>query len=214
MNRAVFESPHTLDEIIKILEVLDNRTVFSDKTIHLQSDRLVKPLLDEFLPLRQFMRLCPDSRGRLSPHSNDGPDAIVTHPDGSETTIQIVVSHRSQSEAYGREMLAEGRVVFPARRRERVNGKIEETGRALQAPASRVAAVVTQVQAAFQKKVKRFQGGSKADVLLIYGQMSLVDESWKLRVREHFDKAESIPFARIVVCDQNGVHIDYTKCEP
>ncbi|HWB06278.1 MAG TPA: hypothetical protein VG796_24860 [Verrucomicrobiales bacterium] len=208
IQRADLEKAKGVEEMRLLIELFQDRNHFPDKAIYQQSDSIIKAMLDEYWPLFVLMNQeFPDSLARLYSSSHPGPDAIITHPDGSQTTIQITTCHRSRSESLGRQLLAEGKPVWPARKRDGKKGNVRETGHAFTTREAQVAKVEREVTTALAGKIANYRQGT--DALLIFGEMALVDERWKVRVKNSLEGTSGVPYRQIFVCDQRSVHISH-----
>lgn len=216
IQRSDLEQSKTVDEMKVLVDLFHDFDAFPHKVIRQQREPILKDLQDEYLPLFGLMSLFPVSKGRLSPRYEKGPDAIIDHPDGTFTTVQIRTCHRSADKALQNRMFAEGaKYSFTAAKRVLVGGKldghVEESGRILRHADASIEEVVKQVETAFADKVTKYFKGTKSDTLLIYGQMGTVKPVWKQLVLAILDAAPAVPYKRVFVADQNDVHIDYCR---
>ena len=197
-----------------LIEVFRDPHFLSDRSVHLL-EKIVKPMLDEYIPLHALLIHLSGVSAKLMVQSNSGPDGVITFEDGFEMTVQIVTSHHDKSEGLGRRQLSEGKPYWPNMTLSERGGngtrRVLEKGSAFTTPAARTTKLVNGVETALHKKIAKFKTGTHA--LLIGGEMSLHDESWKIAVRVLLDSVRPNPYARIFVGDTRGIYIDYQLSE-
>jgi len=196
------------------LDVFHDRETYPDSKFHKRKD-LLKAILEEYWPLTQLLKCFGEkAKGRLTEHSNTGPDAVV-HDEEIQYFVQITCADQSYKEALNREILSEGQLVFPEQNkvRDKKNNKIISEGRFLTTRKAKLKSQVLEVEAAINKKVRNFHNGT--DYLLVYTNIHLsdmdIDYSWQEDLREKINNIQNMPYKKIYITHKQGVFITSSR---
>jgi 3'-phosphoadenosine 5'-phosphosulfate sulfotransferase (PAPS reductase)/FAD synthetase len=155
ITRNDLEKPRTPNEMKAILDQFSkDQNTYPDQDVHMRKG-IIKRLLEEYRPLHVLANdLGEECQARLSLASNEGPDAVIRLKSGKEITIQITVADQSCMTALGREVLSQGKPMFPNSNKTRAKQTREicQTGRILDTREGRLRKQVDDVIKAIGKK--------------------------------------------------------------
>ncbi len=205
IKRADLEIPRTPEEMGKFIAVYElDVDTYSNEDVHLRKG-VLKDFLEEYCPLYTLVRNLPNIRtARLTPKSNEGPDAIVSTGE-NELTVQITRADESYKRALSREFLSKQRAVFATSNitRNKKTREIHQTGRVLTTRKSRLKEHVGNIASAIQRKCGNFHEGT--DALLVatrIGPSALQPEaSWEEELRNRITRIASIPYRALYVAN-------------
>jgi len=210
VDRSDLETKQSPPEMQDLLRgFAEDREAHSDEDVHLRRG-VVKDLLEEYSPLCTLAASLPGVlSARLTPPSNDGPDALVEIQSSEgvqELAVQITVANQSYQHALARERLSRGQPVFentekirdPANRTE-----IHERGRVLTTREASLRAQVAEVVSAVRKKLANFHTGTS--VLLVGSRIWLngsgITYCWRSDLKQQIESLASIPYECIYLAN-------------
>jgi hypothetical protein len=209
IKRADLEIPRTPEEMGEFISTYERDVnAYSNEDVHLRKGtkgRVLKAFLEEYCPLYTLVLNLPNVRtARLTPKSNQGPDAIVsTHE--KELTVQITRADESSKRALQRELLSKGRPVFPTCNiiRNKKTRETQQSGRVLTTRKARLQQHVDNIVSAIQRKCQNFREGT--DALLVATRMGpsalYSGFSWGEELRNRITFIASLPYMALYVAN-------------
>lgn len=203
------EIPRTPEEMEEFISTYErDRNAYSNEDVHLKKGtkgRILKDFLEEYCPLYTLILNLPNVHtARLTPKSNEGPDAIVSTGEKG-LTVQITRADESPKRALQREVLSKGWPVFLTRNiiRNKKTREIQQSGRVLTTRKARLEEHVGNIASAIQRKCKNFREGT--DALLVatrIGPSTLcVGFSWEEELKNRIRRIDSIPYRGLYVAN-------------